>query len=78
MLPTRGVVARGRFGSTGLSAPQQEIKPMSIRRLFRSSPRPAARGENAEVSRILKRGPFDRPTGLRETHSFNRSLDGRW
>ena len=51
---------------------------MAILRIFRSVPRKASQAENPEVRRILKSGPFDRPAGLREPHSYMRSLDGRW
>ena len=72
---------RGRvalLGQRQAMPDQQEKKDMTILRLFRSTPLSTNHGETTEVSRLLKRGPFDRPTGLRETHCFNRSLDGRW
>ena len=51
---------------------------MAILRIFRTVPPKANQAENPEVKRILKHGPLDRPAGLREPHSYMRSLDGRW
>ena len=51
---------------------------MAILRIFRSMPRKTNQTETPEVNRILKHGPLDRPAGLREPHSYMRSLDGRW
>ena len=51
---------------------------MAIFRIFRTVARKADQAEGLEVKRILKHGPLDRPTGLREPDSYMRSLDGRW
>ena len=51
---------------------------MAILRIFRTLSRKANQTEVPEVNRILKHGPLDRPAGLREPHSYMRSLDGRW
>lgn len=51
---------------------------MTLLRFFRSTPRNGHLTEGTEMSRILRKGPHDRPAGLREAHSYGRSLDGRW
>ena len=51
---------------------------MAILRIFRIMTEKANQTEVPKVNRIRKHGPHDLPAGLREPHSYMRSLDGRW
>lgn len=49
---------------------------MDIFRKFRALPRNPSFAENAEVERLLRKGPNDRPAGVRHYHANLRSLGG--
>jgi hypothetical protein len=51
---------------------------MSILAKFRASPRTNTLAEQLEIERLMKRGPNDRPAGIRHNHALARSTNGLW
>ena len=55
---------------------QQEIKPMSFLSKFRPGRRNDYVVDDAELKRIRKIGPLDRPADIRNKHTLVRSMGG--
>ncbi|PRY73266.1 hypothetical protein CLV76_13118 [Marivita geojedonensis] len=55
---------------------KQENKTMGLFRKFRNLPRASSIVETAEAERFLRRGPNDKPAGIRHNHTLLRSLGG--
>ena len=62
----------------GIDRRNPENKTMPIFRRFRKAFRTNKPAEVAEVSRILRTGPHDRPANIRHLPALSRSLNGWW